>query len=157
MPAGPPAPDRRSQWRPQWPVKAAHSRFGPFTDRQLDPDRFAGAHNRQVDDRADAVGPERPYQRTHAGELLVVPSDDNVALPDTGSSRGTGLIDTHHHRAHAIVELDGLQSDPEIAPRDPAMGFKPPRDTVDRRAGNDENASHALDGHAYSFAGRIEG
>ena len=70
---------------------------------------------------------------------------------------GPDLIDTHHHRADPIVELDGLQPNPEIAPRDPAMGFKSSRDPADRRARNDKNTSHPLDSHANRFAGGSEG
>src|SRR6185436_11720204 len=65
--------------------------------------------------------------------------------------------DTHRHRADPIVELDGLQTNPEISARDPAMGFKSSRDTADRRARNDKNASYPLDGHANRFAGGREG
>src|SRR5712672_2576099 len=157
MQAGPPPPDRKSRWRGQRPVQPPRSRVRPFADRELDPHRFAAAPNRDVNDRADAVRPERSQQRTHAGELLVVPADDNIALPDAGGGRWARSIDAHHHRADPVVELDGLQPNPEIAPRDPAMGFKSSGDPADRRARNDKNASHPLDCYANRLAGGSKG
>src|SRR4029078_3684042 len=89
--------------------------------------------------------------RAHAGELLAVPADDNIALPDAGGGRRGRFIETHRHRADAIVKLDGLQPHPEIATRDPAMGFKPSCDPADCRAGNDKNTSHPLNSHTAHF------
>jgi hypothetical protein len=92
----------------------------------------------------------------HAGELFVVPADDHVALPDAGGGRRTRFIDTHHHRADAVVELDGLQANPEIAARDAAVGFEPACDAFDRGCRNDEHAARSQHGHADRLAGSVE-
>ena len=51
--------------------------------------RLAGAPYGDIDDRPDAVRTKRTQQRTDAGELLVIPEDDDVALPNAGDRRRT--------------------------------------------------------------------
>lgn len=76
-------------------------------------------------------------------DRLAVPCDEDVSLVDAGRSAWSLWIDAHDHHACFLsaFNCDRLEPEAEIASRDPSVGFKLCRDSLNGSSRDDKHAS----------------